>query len=193
MSRLLKPIGEKKDGFNNIVAVMVAVVSACLAVANIKNGNIAQSAQNEQRAAASSWNQYQAKRLRQFALDMRLQDYAARTSDASYMPPPALVELVERWRAKEIVYRAELKDLATRARAHEKRQKLLSLMDDDFDVAEALLTLTLALLAIAALTRNQAMLGLGMFTGGISIFFAVVAFGGWSSIHPSWVLGVLGV
>lgn len=193
MSGVLKTVKAKKDHFNNAVALMVAVVSACLAVANIKNGNIAQQAQNEQRAAASSWNQYQSKRLRQFALDLRLQDYDARASDETFQPSPKMRALVEKWRAKDSEYRGELKALAEQARGHEKQQKVLSLKDDDFDVAEALLTLTLALLAIAALTQNQLVLGLGMFTGGISVFFAFVAFIGWTSLHPSWVLRVLGV
>ncbi|MGI9407386.1 MAG: DUF4337 family protein [Hyphomicrobiaceae bacterium] len=193
MSGLLKSFDGEVDWFNRGVAIGVAVVSACLAIANIKNGNISQAAQGEQRAAASSWNQYQAKRLRQFALEMRLQDTRVRVAEGSVTLTPGQRDLVEKWGFKNAEYTRELGELSQQARAHEARYKQLTLMDDEYDVAEAFLTLTLALLAVAALTRNQWMLAGGLLIGSISILFTISAFAGLTALHPSWLLKAIGI
>ncbi|MEL7542539.1 MAG: DUF4337 family protein [Pseudomonadota bacterium] len=186
------------DVFNNTVAIVVAVISACLALVSIKSANISQAAHNEQRAAASAWNQYQAKRLRQFALQQRLALASAKARDASPTqvasgPRPAYDALLLRWRTEASVYGLEMKELATRARAHEQRHRTLATLDDDFDVASAFLTLALTLLAVAALTRNFAILVAGVVIGGISVFFSALAFSGNLAVHPSFLLELIGV
>ncbi|MEO0620172.1 MAG: DUF4337 family protein [Pseudomonadota bacterium] len=186
------------DVFNNTVAIVVAIISACLALVSIKSANISQAAHNEQRAAASSWNQYQAKRLRQFDLQQRLAHADAEARDASgtqaaSVDRPAYDALLLRWRTETNVYALEMKELASRARAHERRHKRLATLDDDFDVASAFLTLALTLLAVAALTRNFAILIAGVVIGGISVFFSALAFSGNLAVHPTFLLELIGV
>ena len=73
----------ESDRFNNTIAIIVALISAFLAVASIKGDNVVQAMQRRQALLTDSWNQYQAKRLRQFELDLEVQRAEALTRDGS--------------------------------------------------------------------------------------------------------------
>jgi hypothetical protein len=49
----------ESDRFNNAIAIIVALISAFLAVASIKGDNVVQAMQRRQALLTDSWNQYQ--------------------------------------------------------------------------------------------------------------------------------------
>src|SRR3954469_25174968 len=66
------PPASGNDRFNNAIAIIVELISAFLAVSKIKDDNVVQAIQRAQALTVDAWNQYQAKRMRPFGLDLEL-------------------------------------------------------------------------------------------------------------------------
>lgn len=180
----------RADRFGNTVAVCVAIISAFLAFSSIKNGNVGQGIQRAQRQAASYWNQYQAKRLRQFALDMKISELTAVVADGVVAMTPQRRKVLDRWSKSNNRYKFELHQLAAKARAKEAYLSTRNVLGDQLDVAEAFLALALALLAVAALTKIGWVLGIGMMVGAVGVSFGTAAYMEWTWLHPAFLIAL---
>ncbi|MBI1385443.1 MAG: DUF4337 family protein [Rhizobiales bacterium] len=175
----------RSDRFTNAVAICVAIISAFLAVSSVKNGNVVQANGADRREIANLWNQYQAKRLRQFVLDAKLDEYDALYAGARRAEmPPALANRIVAWTTERDRYVVELRQLSRDARAIEARVANRVVTDDQLDIAEAFLALSLALFALAALTKLGWMLALALCVGGAGGFFCIAAFTRIDWAHP---------
>jgi hypothetical protein len=123
----------ENDRFNNAIAILVALISAFLAVSNVKNGNIVQAIQRSQALLTDSWNQYQAKRMRQFELDLEVKRGDALIRDGILKDTPENRSLREGWLKEIERYRTELKELTDVANGHQAEFKRLNDADDLFD------------------------------------------------------------
>jgi hypothetical protein len=176
-----------RNRFNRAVAVCVAAVAVCMALGNIKDGNIVQAMGQAQAAELDHWNQYQAKSTKQHLYELQLQQWQLQLA-VSAQPPSALAALRIRnqlgeWRSEIARYETEKADLKRQADDLRREYDALSFRDDQFDFAEALLGLALTLFAVASLTQSRALLALAclMAAGGITMDLA--AFMQWA-IHP---------
>lgn len=178
------------DRLNGMIAVSVAIISAFLAVSTIKSANISQAIGRAQSDAVSRWNQYQAKRLRQFQLEIKIDELKVAGTNQLVMPTEAR-EIITRWQEENTRYKAELKETFDLARSYEARRDELAARDDQFDVSEAFLALSLAMLAVSALAKKTWLFGLGLCAGLIGIVFGVAAFLGLGGIQPAWLVALL--
>jgi hypothetical protein len=186
------PRGGDNDRFNNTIAILVALISAFLAVSNVKNGNIVQAIQRSQALLTDSWNQYQAKRMRQFELDLEVARAEALTRDGVLKETPENRAAMEGWRREIERYKGELKELTDVANGHQADYKRLNDADDLFDFSESFLSLSLALLAVAALTRIVWLLGLAAGIGLLGFGFGMAGFMGYGAWKPEWLMAILG-
>jgi hypothetical protein len=175
-----------RDRFNNAIAVAVALVSAFMAVAKIKDDNIVQAMQKAQAETVDYWNEYQARRQRQFGVELAIEQARA-TTPAS----PALEAKLGDWKTQADAYKARAEESATKAKARAADYDAGNDRDDLFDLSDAMLSLSLALFAVAALTRVRWLFGLalGLACGGM--VFGVAGFGGWTALHPDWLAALL--
>jgi hypothetical protein len=180
------------DRFNNTVAIIVALISAFMAVSKIKDDNVVQAIQRSQALMVDSWNQYQAKRMRQFELDLEVQRAEALTRDGVLKDTPENRALMDGWRRDIERYRGELKELMATANGHEASYKRLNDADDLFDFSDSFLSLSLALLAVAALTRIRWLLGLAAGVSLVGLAFGLSGFAGFDAIRPEWLSKLLG-
>jgi Domain of unknown function (DUF4337) len=186
------PRGGDNDRFNNTIAILVALISAFLAVSNVKNGNIVQAIQRSQALLTDSWNQYQAKRMRQFELDLEVVRAEAMIRDGVLKDTSENRALMDGWRRDIERYRGELKELMDTAQGHEANYKRLNDADDLFDFSDSFLSLSLALLAVAALTRLRWLLGLAAGVSLVGLAFGLSGFAGFDAIRPEWLSKLLG-
>lgn len=183
---------EGRDRFNNSIAIIVALISAFLAVANVKGDNVVQAMQRSQALLTDSWNQYQAKRLRQFELDLEVQRAEALIRDGVLKETPENRTLMEEWRKDITRYKAELKDLTGAANGQKAEYDRLNGTDDLLDFSGSFLSLALALLAVAALTRIRWLLGLSAAISLVGLGFGLAAFAGFDLVRPEWLSKLLG-
>lgn len=181
-----------RDRFNNTIAIIVAVISAFLAVAKTKDDNIVQAIQRSQAELTDAWNQYQAKRQRQFQLEIENGRIQAMVRDGSLKDSPENRALVE-GNAREVArYRDELKELTARATEREATIARLNDVDDLFDFSDAFLTLALALLAVTALTRTRWLLLTATGIAAAGLGFGIAGFMGVTAFKPAWLAALLG-
>jgi hypothetical protein len=186
------PPASGNNRFNNTIAIIVALISAFLAVSKIKDDNVVQAIQRAQALTVDAWNQYQAKRMRQFELDLELVRAEALIRDGVLKDTAENRAMTEGWRKEIDRYKGELKELSDTANGHEADFKRHNETDDFFDFSESFLSLALALLAVAALTRIGWLLGLAAGVGLVGFVFGMAGFLRWGLIRPEWLSMLLG-
>jgi hypothetical protein len=179
---------------NSVVALSVAVAATFVALCNVKDGNIVQAMQQAQASSVDAWAYYQAKgtklNIAEAALDAaRLQkDTAANlTPEARALLDRKIAEYGEKIRH----YEQEKEDIKKSAEGYQKEYDRLNIHDDQFDMAEATISIAIALLGVTALTQKRRLLYLALVFGGFGIVLGLAGFLG-LSIHPDFLARFLG-
>jgi hypothetical protein len=185
--------GGGRFSLNTIVAVSVAVVATFVAVCNVKDGNIVQAMQQAQANGVDAWAYYQAKgtklNIEEAALDtLRFEKELARDMT------PAAMALVDRkiaeHEAKIRLYEKEKVDIKATAEGFQHEYDRLNTHDDQFDMAEATISIAIALLGITALTQKRGLLYVAWAFAGIGVVLGLAGFMG-LSLHPDFLARLL--
>lgn len=176
----------RRNRFNDWIAVAVAIISAFMAVSKIKDDNIVQAMQKAQVETVDNWNAYQARRQRQFGIEVAIEQLKA-TQPAS----PERDAKVAEWQKQADVYKARAEEAATKAKQRDADYNAGNERDDLFDLSDAMLSIALALFAVTALTRVRWLFGLATVLGTGGIVFALAGFNGWTALHPDFLVAIL--
>ncbi|TBW39210.1 DUF4337 domain-containing protein [Siculibacillus lacustris] len=183
------PTGESqssRDSFNNSIAIAVALVSAFMAVSKIKDDNIVQAMQKAQAESVDYWNEYQARRQRQFGVELAIEQ-----TRATQAVTPELEAKLADWKKQADVYKARAEESATKAKAREADYNAGNDRDDLFDLSDALLSIGLAMFAVTALTRVRWLFGVASVAALSGAVFGVAGFNGWTALHPDFLISFL--
>ncbi|MEI6851905.1 MAG: DUF4337 domain-containing protein [Bacteroidota bacterium] len=173
-----------KSKINSRVALLVAITATFMALCNVKDGNIVQSMQQAQAKSLDSWSYYQAKSTKQSiaenALDLlKLQN------------PPNSEGIIKKYEEKIATYKKEKEEIKAQAEGYEKDYDNINLFDDQFDMTEALLTISIAMLGITALTQKKWLL---YFSGSVSLIGIILGVTAFLkiSLHSDLISKILG-
>ena len=182
---------EKEDPLNQRVSIIVAIAATFLSICNVKDSNIVQGMQAAQAEVINSWSYYQAKSTKQQIAEAAVVELEALRS---IVPSPEAGEridaLVAGRRADIARYDVEKKEIQEKAHDAEKMYAELNVHDDQFDMGEASLSLSIALMGITALTRQKWLLALGAAFAAFGVFMGVCGFLGWN-VHPDVIARLL--
>ncbi len=180
-----------KNRLNVWVALTVALLATFLAICSIKGGNIAQGMQEAQKQSIDNWGWYQAKKTR---LEL-YQATLAQLQLASVSTAPAAragyAEQIRKYEAKIKEQTApmagttvsEMEQKQTDAADQDKLYGELNHRDDQFDLAEAMISLAIALLALTSLTGKRWLFGLAMIPAVFGVVMGVCGLVG-IPFHP---------
>ena len=178
---------------NTIVALGVAISATFMALCNVKDGNIVQNMAQEQAQAVDSWAYYQSKstkeNIAQSALDqLQLErDLAANPSaEARALMDRKLVEYAARVKH----YEADKIAIEKTAEGHKAEYDRLNFHDDQFDMAEALMSIAIALFGVTALTQKRALLVTALVFAGLGAVMGLAGFLG-LRLHPDFLASLL--
>jgi hypothetical protein len=165
-----------------------------MALCNVKDGNVVQAMQQSQAKAVDQWAYYQSKGSKE-----HLAENAAVTLEALMDANPAMeagakARLQARIQAQREIARKEAADKEKiRAEAEQagKDYDAMNLHDDQFDLAEASLSVAVALAGVAALTRKRWLFGLACGFGAVGLVFGLAGFLH-GSLHSDFMARVLG-
>src|SRR5262245_56866416 len=154
--------GGSRFNINTLVAISVAVTATFTALCNVKDGNIVQAMQQAQASGVDAWAYYQAKgtklNIAESALDaLRVQRDLAPASmsgEARALLDRKIAEYTEKTRH----YEQEKAEIKQTAEGFQKEYDPLNVHDDQFDMAEATMSISSALLGITALTQKRGLL-----------------------------------
>lgn len=167
---------------NALVALFVAITATFMAICNVKDGNIVQAMDQAQAHSIDSWSYFQAKSTKQATVESVLE--LARLQKGSD-------SLVKKYEAQIARYDGEKAEIKKQAEGFQKQYDDLNLFDDQFDMTEALLTISIAMFGIASLTQRKWLLGFAAGMSLLGIILGVAAFLK-VSLHSDFVSRILG-
>jgi Domain of unknown function (DUF4337) len=183
---------EKKSRFslNTLVAITVALLATFMAICNVKDNNIGQAMQQAQADKIDNYSWYQARNIREevnraAATQLHAQAAVATGDARAGLEQQALAfeKLAQEQAEKKKQQQAD-------ADQADKTYQALNLHDDQFDMSEAALSISISLLAVTALTQKRWLFALAMLPTAFGLF---MGFAGLLStnIHPNFFARLL--
>jgi hypothetical protein len=171
---------ETKNRLNNWVAVTVALLSVFMAVTKVKDDNIVQAMLQTKSDAVDSWNEYQSKKLKHHMAELGLNQVQALRVIAQGKGTAVLDAQQKQYQDTITRYTAEEAEIMKKAKAHEKAYDDMNYRDDQFDLSDAALSISLGMLAVASLTNSANLLYLSWVFAG---FGGLMGFAGLLGLH----------
>ncbi|WP_218043336.1 DUF4337 domain-containing protein [Oryzomonas sagensis] len=171
---------ETKNRLNTWVAVSVALVSVFMGITKVKDDNIVQAMLQAKSNAVDTWNEYQSKKIKHHVAELGLSQTIALQAMAAGKGNVVLVAQQKRYQESIARYQTEEDALMKKSKAFEKEYDDLNFKDDQFDLSDAALSISLAMLAITALTGKRKLLFLSLLFAG---FGGVMGLAGLLGLH----------
>ena len=180
-----EPIEEAgKTKINSKVALFVAIAATFMALCNVKDGNIVQAMSQAQAHAIDAWSYFQAKSTKEAIAENSLGLLKLQNSQANS-------EAVRKYEAEINRYEKEKAEIKSQAEGYQKEYNGKNLFDDQFDMTEALLTISIAMFGITSLTQKKWLLYFASTVSLIGIILGLTAFMK-ISLHSDFVSKILG-
>lgn len=181
---------EAKDRFNNWVAISVAIISVFMAITKVKDDNIVQAMLQTKSDAVDSWNEYQAKKIKHHLAELGLSQVKAMQVLDQLKTNTELLSQQKQYQDTITRYQAEEAVLSRKARTFEKQYEDLNFRDDQFDLSDATLSISLAMLAVSTLTGKRKLFALAWIFAGFGILMGLAGLIG-LSFHPTALVQLL--
>ncbi|MGC4047017.1 MAG: DUF4337 domain-containing protein [Armatimonas sp.] len=179
------------SGFDSAIALLVAIAATFMAVCNIKDGNIVQAMAQAQSRSVSKWSQYQSKSTKQNLAESTVASLEVVAITAPATARPEIQKRLAFEKGEVTRYEKEKGEIKDEAEGLEKEYDRLNIHDDQFDMAEASLSVALALFGVSALTRKRGLFIFAMVLAAIGVSLGLSGFLGWA-FHPDWLAKLLG-
>ena len=180
-----EPVEEAgKSKINSRVAIFVAITATFMALCNVKDGNIVQAMSQAQAHAIDAWSYFQAKSTKEAIAENSLKLFKLQNSAANVQ-----VEKVLKMRSTGM--KREKAEIKRQAEGFQKEYDDINLFDDQFDMTDALLTISIAMLGITSLTQKRWLLYFASAVSLVGIILGLTAFMK-ISLHSDLVSKILG-
>ena len=184
----------KESRLNSYIALLVAITAVMMALCNVKDANVVQAMSQAQAHTVDAWSFFQSKSTKQhiaenMADQLEVQLLFAHGASADVRGQVAARMI--RCRRQVMAYGAEKDSLQKQAQGFAGEYDRLNVHDDQFDMADATLSISIALYGITALTRRRWLFVMALLATLFGAFWGACGFVG-ASYHPSWLMGWLG-
>ncbi len=183
-----------KSKLNAIIALLVAVSATFMALCNVKDGNIVQGMEQAQARSIDQWSYYQAKGTKQNLAEQmvdQLEFERAQLRDGSPQNLRLFDEKIKEYKQRSELLETEKAQIKKEAQDSAKEYDRLNFHDDQFDGAEACLSIAIALLGVTALTQKRWLLGLGIGFASLGVALGLSGFLG-LNLHSNFLAKILG-
>ncbi len=199
MSELADAVGEavekgSESKLNTMIAAFVAVTATFLALCNVKDGNIVQAMSSAQTNGVDQWSYYQAKGVKENLAQSTLEQITLQRDVAPNLTPETKKLFDDRIAEQKSAvkkYEKEKDEIKAKAEGFQKDYEALNVHDDQFDMAEALMSVAIALFGVTALTKKRWLL---FVAGGFALFGVFLGVAGFAKlqVHPDFLASWLG-
>ncbi|HET9159614.1 MAG TPA: DUF4337 domain-containing protein [Caulobacteraceae bacterium] len=163
---------EAKDKrLNNLVALTVVVLSIFMGLASVKDGNLVQAMEQAQASSIDLWNEYQATRIKRHMDEVALNELGLTQQQTS-----AIAAEKARLTAEMAKYDKEAPELRKKAEGATAQYDAINYHDDQFDAADALISIGVAVAAVAALAESFPALFVSWLFGGLGMVMGLAGF-----------------
>ncbi len=183
-------LSEAKNRLNNWVAISVAIIAVFMAITKVKDDNIVQTMLQAKSDAVDSWNEYQSKKIKHHMAELGLNQVRALQVLMQGKESEELSSQQKQYQDAIARYQTEEDVLSKKAKGFEKQYDDLNFRDDQFDLSDAVLSISLAMLAITSLTGNRNLLALAWLFAGFGFLMGLAGLMG-LSLHPTALVKLL--
>ena len=184
------PAEARASRLNAFVAIAVALLTTFMGICKVKDDNIVQAMQQAQADKLDHWAFYQARNQREeVARAALVQLRLAAAGQPADRKPDYDVAIAN--------YEALAKDQATKkevlrqqAQGDQDAYDHLNYRDDQFDLSDAAISISVALLAVASLTQRWWLFLLALLPAGFGTLMGVAGLVGWQ-LHPTALVRLL--
>jgi len=176
--------GVGKSKINSKVAIFVAITATFMALCNVKDGNIVQAMSQAQAHAIDAWSYFQAKSTKQAIAENSLKLFRMQNSATTIQVEKGFEDEISR-------YEKEKAEIKKQAEGFQKEYDDINLFDDQFDMTDALLTISIAMFGITSLTQKRWLLYFASAVSLVGVILGLTAFMG-ISLHSSFLSKILG-
>jgi hypothetical protein len=185
--------GSSRFNLNALVAISVAITATFTALCNVKDGNIVQAMQQAQANGVDAWAYYQAKGTKLNIAESALDGLRIQRELATGLTPEARAVLdrkIAEYGDKIKHYEDEKAEIKRNAQGFQTEYDRLNVHDDQFDMAEATMSIAIALFGITALTQKRRLLYAAWAFAGVGTVLGLAGFLG-LSLHPDFLAKLL--
>ena len=179
---------------NAVVAISVAITATFTALCNVKKGNVVEAMARAQASGIDAWAYYQAKgtklNIAESAMDS-LRIHRETTPDLTSEGRAFIDRKLGEYAEKIRRYEVEKEEIKRKAEGFHEHYEALDARHDQFDMAEALASIAIALLGITALTQKKWLFYLAWGFAGLGIVLGLAGFIG-LGLHPDFLARALG-
>jgi hypothetical protein len=183
-------LSESKNRLNNWVAVSVAVISVFMSITKVKDDNIVQAMLQSKSDAVDTWNEYQSKKIKHHMAELGLNQVMALQVLGKGSAGGVLVTQEQSYQKFITRYKSEEESLSMKARGFEKQYDALNYRDDQFDLSDATLSISMAMLAVTSLTGKRKLFVLALLFAGFGLIMGMAGLMG-ISLHPDALVKLL--
>lgn len=181
------------DRLNSTVAALVAVLATVMALFNVKDGNVVQAMAQAQARSIDTWSYFQAKSTKQALAENMVDQFTLERARGAAVTPEAGAALDQKiafYRDKATRYEHDKDEIKKQAEAYEAEYDRLNIHDDQFDIADAGISVALAVLGIAALTRRSWLVWFALLFAGVGLASGISGFVG-GDFHLDFLASLL--
>ena len=177
--------GDKAKGgsLNRMVAVTVAVLATFMGICKVKDDNIVQAMQQAQADKIDSYSWYQARNIREEVATATAAQLTAQLAAAPADARAAVQQRIDAYNALAKEQDEKKKQQQDAAEEADKTYNRLNLHDDQFDLADAALSIAISLLAVTALTQKRWLYYLALVPTAFGLLMGLAGLLGWG-LHP---------
>jgi len=138
---------------NAAVAITVAVLATLMGIFKVKDDNIVQAMQQAQADKLDHWAYYQSRNIRQEVAEATVTQLELARLSATPAAAAAYDAAIARYRAVGEAQSMKKEESRAQAEQDQRNYDDLNYRDDQFDLADALIAIAIAMLAVTALTQ----------------------------------------
>ena len=180
----------KSPWLNAAVAITVSLLATFMGICKIKDDNIVQAMQQAQADKLDHWNFYQARNLREeiaMSTVATLQLLSLSKNETQKSKYETKIDYFLKIAKEQKQKKNELKNLAEK---DQLKYNELNFIDDQFDLSDAAISISIALLAVTSLTELSWMYFLTLLPAAFGIFMGISGLFG-LPFHPDLLIKFL--
>jgi hypothetical protein len=180
--------------FNGYIALFVAVVATFMALCNVKDGNVVQAMQQSQAKAIDQWAYYQSKSTKQHIAENSADMLKVQLEMNPGLKAEVRAKVEAKIAAQEAAARKfekEKEQIRAVAEGAAKDYDTMNIHDDQFDLAEACLSVAVALAGVTVLTKKRWLFGVAGTFALLGILYGLAGFFHWN-LHSDLMAKILG-
>jgi hypothetical protein len=159
----------KHEHLNMRIAVTVALISTFMAGVHIANENTVIEMHHAEVSALDTWNQYQAKRIREYLTMMSRDQMEVLGKSNGKDKSKAFVDQDKKYALDIEHYKTDEADLKGKAKKFEEEHDHHAKAHDRFDISDGSVAVCLSVLAVTALTGKDWLLWVAWAFAGVGV------------------------